>query len=106
MSNSKKKKKRETSKETEKYDQYTRNKQTKKEQKQQIMETASGSNQMSYLTDLKAVIINMLKELKETVIKVKKWNDDNIISNSQYKKEIEIIKKTQIEILKLESTYN
>lgn len=86
MSNSKKKK-RETSKETEKYDPYTRSKQTKKEQqKQQITETACGSNQMSYLTDLKVVIINMLKELKETVIKVKKWNNDNILSNSQYKK--------------------
>lgn len=50
------------------------------------METAYGSNQMSYLTDLKVVIINMLKELKETVIKIKNWNDDNILSNSQYKK--------------------
>lgn len=33
------------------------------------METAYENNQMSYLTDLKVVVINMLKELKKTVLK-------------------------------------
>ena len=50
----------------------------------------------------------MLKEWKETVVKVKKKKnvyDDNIISNSKYLKK-EIIKKNQMEILELKSTYN
>ena len=63
---------------------------------------------MSDLIDLKIIIINMLKEWKETVVKVKKKKnvyDDNIISNSKYLKK-EIIKKNQMEILELKSTYN
>lgn len=61
----KKKKKNETHKETEKRDPHTR-------KKKQIMETAYESHHMADLTGLRVVNINILKELKEIVNTVKK----------------------------------
>lgn len=65
---------------------------------------------MSDLTDLKVVIINMLKELKGTVIKAKekqrnKKHDGNVMPNRQHQKRDKIIKKNFMEILELKSTY-
>ena len=61
---------------------------------------------MSDLIDLKAVIINMLKEWKETVVKVKKKTCMMIILYQIVNIKKKEIKRNQMEILELKSAYN
>lgn len=73
--------------------------------KQEATETAYESYQMLYITDrLQWAVTSMFKEQKENMIKEVKESMMTMLHHTEnISKEIEMIKKNQMEILKLKS---